>query len=162
MMKLRARWTAIALALFLLPTVMLASARQFDEFGYNYKARIFVGRADGVGRDLDGTVWGDSTYGNDHLVMKWSKAWDDARFHGQPWTPDAWCSNEWKGMRRDGSRETWRYEIVWVGPDLEGSPYWREGGYPVWGQFEVVMSQGTVDGEHVWEALATPCGYGTD
>lgn len=30
-------------------------------------------------------VWGDPTYANDHLVMKWSKAWDDARFHGEPW-----------------------------------------------------------------------------
>jgi len=62
----------------------------FDEFGYNYKARVFVGRADGVDRVLDGKVWGDPTYANDWLVMKWSKAWDDARFHGAPWTPDAW------------------------------------------------------------------------
>jgi hypothetical protein len=61
------------------------------------KARVFVGKADGVDRALDGTVWGDSTYANDHLVMKWSKAWDDARFYGAPWTPDAWLDNEWNG-----------------------------------------------------------------
>ena len=56
----------------------------FDEFGYNYQAMIFVGKADGVDRVLDGKVWGDLTYANDLLVMKWSKAWDDARFHGAP------------------------------------------------------------------------------
>jgi len=42
----------------------------FDEFGYNYQARIFVGSADGVDRLLDGKVWGDPTYANDHLKMK--------------------------------------------------------------------------------------------
>jgi len=134
--------------------------RGFDEFDYNYNARVFVGPADGVDRDLDGTVWGDPTYANDHLVMKWSKAWDDARFSGAPWTPEAWCSNEWNGMVPGGSQEVWHYKIIWVGPELEDSPYWREGGYPVWGQFEVILSQGVVDGEHIWETHATPSGYG--
>jgi hypothetical protein len=39
----------------------------FDEYGYNPTARNFVGAADGVDRNLDGTVWGDPTYANDHL-----------------------------------------------------------------------------------------------
>jgi hypothetical protein len=134
--------------------------RGFDEFGYNYNARVFVGPADGVDRDLDGMVWGDPTYANDHLVMKWSKAWDDARFSGAPWTPEAWCSNEWNGMGPGGSQEVWHYKIIWVGPELEDSPYWREGGYPIWGQFEVILSQGVADGEHIWETHATPSGYG--
>jgi len=133
----------------------------FDEFGYNYKARVFVGKADGVDRNLDGKVWGDPTYANDWLVMKWSKAWDDARFHGAPWTPDAWCTNEWNGAFSGGSGEVWHYKIIWVGPELKNSPYWREGGYPIWGQFEVIMDQGTVVGEgHYWYALATPNGLG--
>ncbi|MBS7615109.1 hypothetical protein KEJ18_05200 [Candidatus Bathyarchaeota archaeon] len=132
----------------------------FDQFGYNYQARIFVGKADGVDRVLDGAVWGDPTYANDHLVMKWSKAWDDARFHGAPWTPEAWCTNEWNGAFEGGSGEVWHYKIIWVGPELEDSTYWREGGYPVWGQFEVIMDQGTVDGKHIWGALATPNGLG--
>ncbi|MBI5199239.1 MAG: hypothetical protein HZA09_04395 [Nitrospirae bacterium] len=132
----------------------------FDEFGYNYQARVFVGAADGVDRKLDGKLWGDPTYANDHLVMKWSKAWDDARFYGAPWTPDAWTDNEWNGQAPGGSGEVWHYKIVWVGSQLQNSPYWRDGGYAIWGQFEVIMSQGTVANQHFGDAHATPNGYG--
>ena len=104
----------------------------FDEFGYNYNARIFNGKADGVDRVLDGMVWGDPTYANDHLVMKWSKGWDEARFHGATWGPDAWEDNEWNGKVPGGSGEVWHYKISWVGEDPENSPYWREGGYSIW------------------------------
>jgi hypothetical protein len=135
----------------------------FDEFGYNYQARIFVGAGDGVDRNLDGTVSGDPTYANDHLVMKWSQAWDDARFNGAAWTPDAWETNEWSGMSPDGSQSVWHYKIIWVGPELEGSAYWREGGYDIWGEFEVIMDQGldpAFGGGHIWFAHATPTGLG--
>ena len=132
----------------------------FDEYGYNYQARNFVGAADGVDRNLDGTVWGDSTYANDHLVMKWSKAWDDARFYGAEWTPDAWENNCWNGKVPNGSGEMWYYLIVWVGPELEDSPYWREGGYAIWGQFEVIISHGTIDDKHFWDCLAKPAALG--
>ncbi len=131
----------------------------FDEFGYNYKARIFVGPVDGADRNLDGTYWGDTLYAEDHLVMKWSKAWDDARFRGAAWTPEAWTDNEWNGMN-NGSGEVWHYKIVWVGPELENSQYWRDGGYPIWGQFEVIFSQGTDANGHFWDAHASPAGYG--
>lgn len=142
------------------------TAGGFDEFGYNYKAKVFVGAADGVDRTLDGNIWGDPTYADDHLVMKWSKAWDDARFHGTPWTPEAWVDNEWNGQLPGGSGETWHYKIIWVGPDLENSPYWRAGGYAIWGEFEVIMDQGVSDteycdpGKHQWCALAIPNGFG--
>jgi len=148
--------------------VPVSAGGGFDKFGYNYQARVFVGKADGVDRILDGKVWGDPTYANDHLVMKWSKAWDDARFgpdgvrdsgDESPWTTDAWETNEWNGMVPGGSGEVWHYKIIWVGPELENSPGWREGGYAIWGQFEVIMSQG-VDGEHIWETHATPNGFG--
>ena len=133
----------------------------FDEYGYNYKARIFVGAADGVDRSLNDGVWGDLKYGSDHLVMKWSKAWNEARFNGQPWSPDAWTDNEWNGQKGDGgSGEIWHYKIVWVGSELEDSPYWKEGGYAIWGQFEVIFSQGTDANEHFWDAHAIPAGYG--
>jgi len=144
------------------PTVFAANnSNGFDEYGYNYKARIFVGAADGVDRVLDGKVWGDPTYAKDHLVMKWSKAWDDARFYGAPWTPDAWVTNEWNGRVPGGSGEVWHYKIIWVGPELENSPYWREGGYPIWDQFEVIMDQGSWS-DHLHEvlALALPNGFG--
>lgn len=132
----------------------------FDQFGYNYNARLFVASADGVDRSLDGAVWGDPTYANDHLVMKWSKAWDDARFHGAPWTPDAWVDNEWNGMLPDGSRTAEHVKIIWVGPDLESSQYWRDGGYAIWGEFEAILDQGMVNGQHMWWAHAQPAGYG--
>lgn len=131
----------------------------FDDFGYNYTARIFNGELDGADRTLDGTYWGDPTYANDKLVMKWSKGWDDARFNGGTWGPDAWIDNEYNGKVPNGSGEVWHYKIVWVGPELETSPYWREGGEAIWGQFEVIMSQGVADG-HFWEIHASPNGYG--
>ena len=157
-------------ALMICPA-MAQEERGFDEYGFNYKARIFVGIGENWYRGKNCPEEGPweegmdflweygETYGRDHLVMKWSKAWDDARFRGEPWTPKAWCTNEWNGMR-DGSQETWHYKIIWVGPELQDSPYWREGGYPIWDEFEVIMSHGTVDGEHLWEALATPNGLG--
>jgi hypothetical protein len=50
----------------LLATLAKAMAKNgFDMFGYNYQARIFVGKADGVDRVLDGTFWGDPMYAND-------------------------------------------------------------------------------------------------
>lgn len=35
-----------------------------------------------------------------------------------------------------------------------------DGGYCVWGQFAVILSQGTIGGVHIWDALASPAGYG--
>lgn len=136
------------------------TAPGFDEFGYNYNARIFNGPADGIDKILDGKVWGDPTYAKDHLIMKWSKGWEDAKFNGASWAPDAWENNEWNGKVPGGSGEIWHYKIVWVGSELENSQYWRDGGYPVWGQFEIILSQGSINGEHIWETHANPAGYG--
>jgi hypothetical protein len=150
---------ALMLGLLLVGSIPgMAGAGGFDEFGYNYQARIFVGPADGVDRVLDGMVWGDPTYANDHLVMKWSKAWDAARFGGAPWTCEAWTTNEWNGRVPGGSDEVWHYKIVWVGPELENSPCWREGGYPIWNEFEVIFDHGTSPDGHFWYAHARPAG----
>jgi hypothetical protein len=89
-----------------------------------------------------------------------TEAWDDARFHNASWTCDAWEDNEWNGKVPGGSGETWHYKIVWVGPELEDSPCWRDGGYEIWGEFDVIMSHGTVANEHFWDAHAIPTGYG--
>ena len=113
-------------------------------------------------RNLDGTVWGDPTYANDHLVMKWTSEWDrgnDENWANPPYEK-AWTSNEWNGQVSGGSGEIWHYKIVWVGSDLQSSPYWRSGGYALWGQFEVIMSHGSVANEHFWDAHARPTGYG--
>jgi len=132
----------------------------FDQYGYNYQARVFVGKADGVDRVLDSAVWGDPTYANDHLVMKWSKAWDDARFGGKPWTPDAWCDNEWNGAVSGGSGEVEHCKIIWVGPTglADGTPM-DNGGYAIWGEFEVIMDH-YCGAEGYWLAHAIPTGYG--
>lgn len=154
--------TAAILALFMgMVMPAFAAGNGFDENGYNYKARIFVGDADGSDKNIDGTVYGDPTYANDHLVMKWSKAWDAARFDGADWTLDAWVTNQWIGMMPDGSQTTETVKIIWVGPELEDSPYWREGGYAIWGQFEVIADHGMdSDGTHFNYAHATPNGLG--
>lgn len=158
-MKTRMFPVLVLLAVGLVAPVALAKGG-FDEFGYNYQARVFVGAADGVDRNLDGTVWGDPTYANDHLVMKWSKGWNDARFNGAQWGPEAWEDNEWNGNVPGGSGEVWHYKIIWVGSDLENSPYWHIGGYAIWGQFEVIMDQGTANGVHSFLTHAIPTGYG--
>lgn len=132
----------------------------FDEFGYNYQARLFNGIGDGYDRVLDGKVGTDPKYANDKLVMKWSKAWDDARFNGAPWGPDAWVSNEWNGKVPGGSGETDHVKIVWVGRDLQASQYWRPGGEPIWGEFEIIMEQGQYGSGHEWLVKANPAGYG--
>jgi hypothetical protein len=152
--------TLLLVCVLTLPSVAMASGG-FDQFGYNYQARIFQGKADGVDRSLDGTVWGDPTYANDHLVMKWSKAWDDARFHGAPWTPDAWVTNEWNGMVPGGSGVTEHVKVVWIGGDcgVDGTPL-PDGGYCIWGQFETIMDQGMGPNGHYVYAHVVPNGLG--
>jgi hypothetical protein len=153
----------LVLVLLAMPSLALAGPQSgFDEYGYNYKARLFSGPADGVDRMLDGLVWGDPTYANDHLVMKWSKAWDDARFNGASWTPDAWCTNHWNGNVPGGSGEVEQFKCIWVGFELEDSAYWRPGGYEIWGQFEAVFDHYVYGGgEHEWLARALPAGFGS-
>lgn len=148
------RWGVLAvlaaIALLVLPATALAgNGTGFDEFGYNYQARLFSGPADGVDRVLDGKVWGDPTYANDHLVMKWSKAWDNARFHGGAWTTDAWETNEWNGNVPGGSGETDHVKIVWVGP-----------GGNIWGSFNIIFEQGNYGSGHEWLYHSTPSGFG--
>lgn len=160
------KWGILVVVVLLLVVAAAWAKGGYDEFGYNYQARLFNGAADGVDRNLDGMVWGDPTYANDRLNMKWSRAWDEARFHGGQWTADAWCTNHWNGRMPGGSGEVWHYKIIWVGPELEASPLWRPGGYAIWGQFEVISSHGTVPDPmvhimmHIWETHAHPSGLG--
>jgi hypothetical protein len=140
----------------------------FDEFGYNYKARVFVGTAYSWGKARE---WTDDQiydyfgpYMYDKVVMKWNAEWD--RGNAEDWKNppyDAWETNEWNGAFPGGSGAVWHYKIIWVGTELENSPYWREGGYSIWGQFEVIMDQGidpNIGPGHIWFALATPNGFG--
>jgi hypothetical protein len=150
--------------LVLVAGVALA-AGGFDQFGYNNKARIFNGPADGVDRVLDNAVWGDPTYANDYLVMKWNAEWDRGNLEG--WTDPngykAWTDNEWNGNVKGGSGAVWHYKIKWIG--ICGADYTPllDGGYCIWGQFEVLMDQGkdpNIGPGHIWFAHANPTGYG--
>ena len=139
------------------------SAKGFDEFGYNDTARMFQGSADGVDRNLDGTVWGDPAYANDHLVMKWNRAWDLCNENGYD-DPEfclgAWTTNGWNGMMPDGSQSNWHYKIIWVGSAAENSEYWVPGGYSIWGNYEVISDHGVDASGHQVYAHGVPNGLG--
>lgn len=133
----------------------------FDEYGYNEVAGIFNGIADGIDRNLDGLYFGSpSPYVNDKLAMKWNSEWDRGNDEGWSNPPyRAWIDNHWNG-KNGGSGETWLYRIKWVGPcGSHGTPT-GDGGYCIWGQFEVIMSHGTSGNQHFWDAHATPAGFG--
>jgi hypothetical protein len=150
---------------FVVP-VKAANTNGFDEFGYNRTARIFVGTGGGwcaarkMGWDCAGTIY--APYAKDRLVMKWNAEWD--RGNAESWvdTPyAAWENNEWNGAVPGGSGEVWHYKIQWVGVcGATGDPL-PDGGYCIWGQFEVILDHGTsADHTHVWFAHALPTGYG--
>ena len=134
----------------------------FNQFGYNYTARIFSGPADGVDKILDGKVWGDPTYANDLLVMKWNAEWDRGYAEGWAYPPyAATLTNEWNGLVPGGSGWTEHVKIVWIGNCGADGVRLADGGYCIWGQFEVIMDQGLdPTAGHVWYALATPNGFG--
>jgi len=135
----------------------------FNTFGYNYTARIFSGLADGVDKNLDGTVWGDPTYANDRLVMKWNAAWDACNANGYDnatYCAGAWVTNEWNGMVPGGSGYSEHFKIIWVGSAGSTSPYWADGGYLIWGNYEVIFDQGSDPSGHEWYTRATPAGLG--
>lgn len=135
----------------------------FNEYGYNYKARLFNGTGESwsLAKGLPADYLG--IYAKDKLIMKWNSEWD--RGNKENWANppyDAWTSNEWNGKVPGGSGEIWHYKIVWVGPTgLPDYASLSDGGYSIWGQFEVIMSQGTAGGVHIWEAHAAPTGYGS-
>ncbi len=140
----------------------------FDEFGYNRTARLFNGT--GLSWCMGKLGWTEEQcrshpaygpYSDDKLVMKWNAEWDrgNAESWGSP-PYDAWCDNQWNGMAPGGSGETWHYKTVWYGPcGPYGTPL-PEGGYCIWGQFQVVMSHGTFENAHFWDAHAIPSGHG--
>ncbi|HUW78685.1 MAG TPA: hypothetical protein VMV52_08065 [Candidatus Nanopelagicaceae bacterium] len=138
-----------------------ATSHGFNRCGYNYSARIFSGPADGVDKKIDGMVYGDPTYANDHLVMKWNAAWDACNANGYDdptYCQGAWVTNEWNGMATGGSSTTEHVKIIWVGSAAAASPYWVTGGDSIWGNYETIMDQGMVDGQHTVWTFASPNG----
>jgi hypothetical protein len=152
----------------LLGIVAVNAAGGFDEFGYNRTARVFNGTGMSwcMGKVGD-QAWCDSylgVYSGDKLVMKWNAEWD--RGNAENWAKPpygAWENNEWNGMTPGGSGAVWHYKIVWVGPCGAEYTALPDGGYCLWGQFDVLMDQGldsSFGPGHIWFAHATPNGYG--
>ena len=140
----------------------------FNQYGYNYTARVFEGPLSGWCQEkgISLTTCGGYGFGsaNDQLVMKWNAQWDNCNANGYDNPTDclgAWVDNEFNGHVPGGSGVVWHYKIIWVGSAGDASPYWQPGGYSVWGNYEVVMDQGTNATGHVWYANATPNGYGS-
>ena len=142
-----------------------AVGKGFDQYGYNNKARIFNGTGSSwcLAKSLPADCLG--IYSPDKLVMKWNAAWDACNTAGNDSASacaGAWTDNEWNG-NNGGSGAVWHYKIIWVGSEAEDSPYWKEGGYSVWGNYEVIMDQGkdpSYGPGHHWFAHANPTGYG--
>lgn len=136
----------------------------FDTFGYNDCARIFNGTgsswslAAGLPADYLGV------YAPDKLVMKWNAAWDACNADGTPENcAGAWTDNEWNGKIAGGSGEVWHYKIKWVSPCGADYTPLPDGGYCIWGSYEVLMDQGqdpNIGPGHLWFAHAKPNGYG--
>lgn len=138
-------------AIALVPTVGAAgNTNGFDEYGYNRTARVFVGTCKSWAeqKNLD-VAEACGTYVNDSLVMKWNKAWDECNAAGsndEAACADAWLNQTWNGKKPNGSGETYGAKTIWVGSKGESSPYWQDGGYLLWGNYEVVFEKTSVRG----------------
>ncbi len=141
------------------PTVV---AKGYDEFGYNRCAGMFNGTmagycsARGAAADCGGTT------GDTKLVMKWNSGWDLGNTEG--WTSasyDAWIDNEFHGAYADGTPFSEHFKAKWdLGCLSSGGVTSTGGGTCIWGQFAVLMDQGTEDGTHIWWAKFSPGGFG--
>ena len=158
--------TFIIISLVFLMTAVSVSAG-FDQFGYNRDARVFVGTCHSWHQGKFSSTDEQATaycgiYDNDKLVMKWNAEWD--RGNAENWVNppyDAYLNNEWNGKVSGGSGETEIVKIKWVGAcGSDGTPP-ADGGYCIWGQFEVLMDHYT-GRDSLWLAHSTPNGYGAN
>jgi len=164
----------VALAILVLSMLAISNSAAaagggFDQYGYNDTARLFNGTglswclAKGYSQSFCDAYLG--LYINDKLVMKWNAEWD--RGNQELWNNppyNAWTDNEWNGAPKGGSGAVWHYKIAWVGPCGADYTPLPNGGYCIWGQFEVLMDQGidpNLGSGHLFLTLAKPAGYGT-
>jgi hypothetical protein len=145
---------SIAFVLVLLLSIGLVGSASAEDCADNTieAANIYVGTADCVDDVADGAVYGDPTYANDLLVMKYTDDWPNE---------GSWINNNWNGMGPEGSGETWHYKID-QSNQCAGGGTPDDGGYCIWGGYEMTQSHGTAGGEHIWDVNATGNGYGRD
>ena len=172
--------TALIAALVLVATLVvpaLADTNGFDHYGYNWTAGVFNGTylswceafpnsseaACLAAFDESTPINGSVQYAYDQLIMKWNAEWD--RGLAQNWSHPPYAAtltNEENGQVPGGSGAVWHDKIVWSSVCAAGGTP-TDGGYCIWGQFEVIMDQG-IDPNwgsgHWFNALATPNGFG--
>lgn len=148
-------------ALVAIPAIATA-ANGFDEFGYNRQARIFVGPASGWCLERGDPANCLGVYSSAHLTMKWNAEWDRGNEEGWAKPPyAAWLNNEWNGNVPGGSGWSEVFKTVWDQGCADSGVPSRSGSWCIWGQFAVLMDQGTTpDNIHEWWTHANPAGYG--
>jgi len=128
----------------------------YDEWGYNYQARIFNGKYCDAYRDASWCQgWAD-----DDLEMKWNDAWlsnkdcDGDNLLDRHYGFDsyvgsgAWLTNHQKGIYLDanGKKQRWSYFVKIVAIPADGT----EIGPVIWGEFAIIQEvyNDTGTGEH--------------
>lgn len=125
----------------------------FNNWGYNYQARLFEG---GYCESYRNAAW-CQPYADVDLAMKWNDAWlsnvsrdGDAqldRHYGFPGYigSGAWLTNHQSGVNPDGTRWTYFVKIVAVPADAQkvaGIWYASDGteiGASIWGEFAIIQ-----------------------
>lgn len=132
----------------------------FDQFGYNYSARIFSGLADGADRIYDGNFFGVPTLAKDRLIMKWNAAWDSCNTNPSPLNcKGAWTDYQWNGKVMGGSGQVWHYKTVWIGDYIANPKLIPAGAKPYGDRYALIMDQGSSASGHTWVA-GGPTGHG--
>lgn len=129
----------------------------FDQYGYNRCAHNFVGTFAGycAQRSLPADCAG--VPGDTRLNMKWNEGWDVGNATDWALRPyDAWLDNEIRGA--DFSEH---FKTKWDAVCAAGGTTSSLGGPCIWGQFAVLMDQGTEDGQHVWWTKLSAGGFGS-
>lgn len=154
----------------------------YDQFGYNYQARLFNGTYDSVDRNLDGKFFGATVdYSDDSLIMKWSDEWLsnldcngdqkldrglNARTGVSTGSSRGWITNQVEGdyIGADGDSHHYTYfaKIVWVGPAPASGDQWA--GVRLWGEYAIIeeVYNDPYGGSHGVDRskLAHPAGFG--
>ena len=138
-------------------------ATGFDAYGYNRCASNFNGTfagwcaARGEGPTCAGTT------GDTKLVMKWNDGWDLGNFEKWSHGPyNATLDNEIKGALADGTPFSEHFKTHWdAGCVSSAGVASSNGGSCIWGQFEILMDQGSQDGSHIWWTKMSPAGFGS-
>lgn len=140
----------------------------YDDWGYNYQARIFNGQYCDAYRDA---VW-CQPYAQDELEMKWNDAWLsnqdcdgdgllDRHFGFASYIGSgAWLTNHQKGVYTDGNgkKQRWTFFVKIVAAPADATltgGTWQaadgsEIGPAIWGEFAIIqqVSNDTGTGEH--------------